>query len=121
MEGAFAVGAAERAVELFTERIRAVARPRRQAHRHGRRTDALARGNQKTKIARLLVDVMVERTRREGDALEDWTLEESGEQSFDRIPIGHAAKDAVRLVADGSGSSAYQLDNPSSATCVTSA
>ena len=112
MEAAFAVGAAERAVELFTERIRSVAV-------YGvKRIDMVAARtrwlevNQKTKIARLLLDVMTERTWRKGEALEDWTDEENGEQAYDRITIAHTAKDAVRLVADGSGSSAYQLDNP---------
>jgi 3-hydroxy-9,10-secoandrosta-1,3,5(10)-triene-9,17-dione monooxygenase len=112
MMAGFAVGAAERGVELFTERLRSHA-----VYGVKRIDMVLARSrwleaHQKTRTARLLLDSVLETTTRKGDAVEDWSDEEEGQFLADRLTIVHLAKDAVRLIADGAGSSAYQLDNP---------
>jgi len=112
MMAGFAVGAAERAVELFTERLRS------HAVYGVKRIDIVParsrwlEAHQKTRMARLLLDSMIETTTRKGDALEDWSEEEEGQFLYDRLSVVHLAKDAVRLIADGAGSSAYQLENP---------
>jgi alkylation response protein AidB-like acyl-CoA dehydrogenase len=43
---------------------------------------------------------------------EPWTIEEEGQFGLDMISIGHLCKDAIRMIMDGVGSSAFNLDNP---------
>lgn len=112
MMAGFAVGAAERAVELLRDRlvetkVWGVARidiPTARA----RWIDA----RQKTRMARFLFDELVTRVETKGDAMEDSTEVEDGELIHDRITIAHLSAEVVRLVAFGAGSSAFSLSNP---------
>jgi alkylation response protein AidB-like acyl-CoA dehydrogenase len=112
MMSAFAVGIAERCVELLTERLDShrvygTARLEFQAARA-----RWAEARHLTRVARMIFDGLIDRVERKGDAIEDWSEVDDGELAYDRIVIARSALEVARLVADGSGSSAFELGNP---------
>jgi alkylation response protein AidB-like acyl-CoA dehydrogenase len=112
MMAGFAIGAAERAVELLRDRLveaKVWGVPRIDIPTaRARWIDA----RQKTRMARFLFEELVTTVETKGDAMEDSTEIEDGELIHDRITIAHLCAEVVRLVAFGSGSSAFSLTNP---------
>lgn len=112
MLAGLSLGAAEAAVELGREKLTS-SRP----WGHARILRELSRerwaiAHQKVRCARLVYRDMLETSIRKGDAGEPWSPEENGQTDLDRVTVTHLSKEAVVLILDGSGSSAYRLDEP---------
>jgi len=112
MMSGFAVGAAERCVELLRERLHEhrVYGTVRLDFESARARWAEAR--HLTRVARGIFEDLIARVERKGDAIEGWTETDDGEFAYDRIVVARTALEVARLVADGAGSSAFELGNP---------
>jgi alkylation response protein AidB-like acyl-CoA dehydrogenase len=112
MMAAIIVGAAEAVVALGRERLK--------QHapwgilRVTRETSRMRWGiaHQKARCARLVYDDLLNTAIRKGETQEPWSLEDEGQMALDLMAIGTLCKEAARIILDGSGSSAFQLDNP---------
>jgi 3-hydroxy-9,10-secoandrosta-1,3,5(10)-triene-9,17-dione monooxygenase len=107
-----ALGCAEAVVELGRERLRVsapwgLARIDRELSRA-----RWGMAGQKVRAARLLWRDAIEVAVRKGEAEEDWTQVEEGQMALDYLTVAQMSKEAVREILDGSGTSAYALDNP---------
>ena len=109
MMSAFAIGVAEGALDEARERLE-TSRPwglARIDRESSRMRWALA--HQQVRAARLLYEHSLEWLIAKCDAVEDWSLEEQGQLTLDQVSVAHMAKDAVRSLMDGLGSSPYGL------------
>lgn len=109
---AFAIGTAEGALatakaRMSTSRPWGLARIDRESSRV-----RWAMAHQTVRSARLLYENSLDWMIRKCDAQEDWSLEEQGQLTLDQASVAHAAKDAVRSLLDGLGSSPFALDDP---------
>jgi alkylation response protein AidB-like acyl-CoA dehydrogenase len=112
MMAAIIVGSAEAVVALGRERLK--------QHapwgilRITRETSRMRWGiaHQKARCARLVYDDLLKTAIRKGESQEPWSLEDEGQMALDLMAIGTLCKEAARIILDGSGSSAFQLDNP---------
>jgi len=109
---AFAVGTAEGALAEARERME-TSRPWGLA-RIDRESSRVrwAMAHQQVRSARLLYENSLEWMIAKCDAFEEWSLEEQGQLTLDQVSVAHAAKDAIRSLLDGVGSSPYSLDDP---------
>ena len=112
MMSAIMLGAAQGAVELGRERLPQSAPWG--VPRLDRETGRIRWGvaHQKVRCAELLYRQQLDFAILKGDAEAPWTLVEEGQMYLDLVAIGELCADAVRLLLDGAGSSAFQLDNP---------
>jgi alkylation response protein AidB-like acyl-CoA dehydrogenase len=107
-----ALGCAEATLQLGRERLSAsVPWGVRRLEREMSRTRWGA-ASQHVRCADLLWRQAMSQVIAKGEAEEPWTLEEQGQLALDILTVAHLSKDAVRLILDGAGSSAFQLSNP---------
>ncbi|HWL01374.1 MAG TPA: acyl-CoA dehydrogenase family protein [Microbacteriaceae bacterium] len=109
---AFAVGTAEGALAIAKDRL-AGSKPWGKA-RSDREASRIRWGmaHQQVRAARLLYEHSLAWLIRKCDAEEEWSLEEQGQLALDQLAVAHMAKDAVRSLLDGLGSSPYNLEDP---------
>lgn len=109
MFASYAMGGAERAVEMYRERLETV------AYGQKRRDQALSRvrwatAHQRVRAIGLLFDELQDRVDSMPEGL--LPLTEGGQILLDALTVIHESKEIIRLVADGAGSSAFSLENP---------
>lgn len=110
MTAGFAIGGAERMLELARERLVST-----KIMGTARIDQVLSRSRwaaaaQQVKCARLLYDELVAETTARGPGW--WPEVDGAQQQLDTVTVIHMCKDAARLMIDGMGTSAYQVDNP---------
>ncbi|MCC6826717.1 MAG: acyl-CoA dehydrogenase family protein [Novosphingobium sp.] len=112
MMAAMALGCGEAAVELYRQKLQTSAPwGLTRIDRESARVRWL-KAHQNVRLARMLYLEMMRTVIRKGEGQEDWALEETAQVEFDRVTAAHLCKDAIRLIADGAGSSAFHLDDP---------
>jgi alkylation response protein AidB-like acyl-CoA dehydrogenase len=112
MVASIAIGAAESVIELGRARL---GESKFFGHRRLDREQSRARwaeAHQKVRCAELLWEKVITETDRKCVAGELWSIEEEGQFGLDIVTVGHLCLQAVRLIMDGVGTSAYDLSNP---------
>jgi len=112
MMAAIAVGCGEAVVDIGRERLETSAPwGLKRIDREASRIRWLE-ARQKVRVAQLVYLDMMGKVIAKGESQKPWTLEETAQVEIDRCTIAQTIKDAIQTVADGSGSSAYHLNDP---------
>lgn len=108
---AMALGCGQRVIEIGRERLHTSAPwGLKRIDRESSRVRWL-KARQQIRLSELLYKDVLGQVIRKGEAQEQWSLEETAQVEFDRVTVAHNCLKAVRLMADGCGSSVFSLDD----------
>jgi GTP cyclohydrolase II len=112
MMAAIALGCGEAVVEIGREKLGTSAPWGRKRLDRELSRQRWLKAHQIVRTARLVYDALLAKVIEMGETRQVWSLEDLAQLEMDIGAVGHLCKDAARLVADGSGSSAYNLREP---------